>query len=131
MKPWTLMRGNTPFILEMNVVRKSVGMVVVVVMLALLGGCASYQVVGPEARKINRFLSRVQQHCGNRTVGGMSVASLFGMNTQDPIFLSWTTDLATGKLSKEEYARTINGSYPGYSNERAISCITGQLDASK
>ncbi len=100
-------------------------------MAMLFSGCASYQVTGPEARKINRFLSRVQQHCGNQTIGGMTVTSLFGMNSQDPIFLSWTTDLATGKLSKKEYARTINGAYPGSNNDRAIACITGQLHSSK
>jgi hypothetical protein len=123
------MRGNPLFVLEMNIVKKIVRIVVGVVMLALLGGCASYQVVGPEAHKINRFLSRIQQNCGNQAIGGQTVSSFFAMNTSDPIFLSWTTDLATGKLSKEEFARTINGSYSGTNNDRAISCITGQLPA--
>ena len=109
--------------------KKRITVLCVAALVMFLAGCASYKVTGPEARKINRFLSRIQQNCGNQTIGGQTVTSLFAINSSDPIFQSWTTDLVTGKLSKKEYAKTINGSYPGTNNDRAISCITGQLPA--
>ncbi len=96
------------------------------VAVALLAGCSGFHPYGPKRSKNSNFLRKVQRNCGNLSIGGQTVKSMFSMNTSEPLFVSWTSALGSGDISKEKYAKTINGFFQNSDNEAAIRCIVKQ-----
>jgi len=107
--------------------KKTVGLgLSIFVVAALLAGCSGFHPMGPKRAKNSNFLRKVQRNCGRYTVGGQTVTSMFSMNTSEPLFVSWTSALGSGDISKEKYATNINGFYQNSDNEAAIRCIVRQ-----
>ncbi|HHB75193.1 MAG TPA: hypothetical protein ENK84_01425 [Desulfobulbus sp.] len=96
------------------------------VAVAFLAGCSGFHPVGPKRVKNSNFLRKVERNCGRYRVGGHTVTSLFSMNTSEPLFVSWTSALGSGDISKEKYAKSINGFFQNSNNEAAIRCIVRQ-----
>lgn len=96
------------------------------VIIAFFAGCSGFHPVGPKRSKTSNFLRKVQRNCGNLVIGGYTVTSMFSMNTSEPLFVSWTSALGSGDISKEKYAKSINGFYQNSDNEAAIRCIVRQ-----
>ena len=94
---------------------------------ALLAGCSGFHPYGPKRTKSNNLLRKVQRNCGNLSIGGYTVSSMFSMNTSEPLFISWTSALGSGDISKEKYAKSINGFYQNSDNEAALRCIIRQV----
>ncbi len=92
----------------------------------LLSACSGFHPVGAKRAKNSDFLRKVQRHCGTLSIGGQTVNSMFNMNTSEPLFVSWTSAFGSGDISKEKYAKSINGFYPNSDNEAAIRCIVRQ-----
>ena len=92
----------------------------------LLAGCSGFHPIGPKWAKNSNFLRKVERNCGRYRVGGHTVTSLFSMNTSEPLFVSWTSALGSGDISKEKYAKSINGFFQNSDNEAAIRCIVRQ-----
>jgi hypothetical protein len=108
----------------------STGMITVALtLLILLSGCSGIHPYGPKRSKSNNFLRKVQRHCGTLSVGGYTVSSMFAMNTSEPLFESWTSALGAGDISKEKYAKSVNGFYQNSNNDAAIRCILRQADS--
>ena len=93
---------------------------------SLLAGCSGFHPVGPKRAKNSNFLRKVERNCGRYRVGGHTVTSLFSMNTSEPLFVSWTSALGSGDISKEKYAKSINGFFQNSDNEAAVRCIVRQ-----
>jgi len=93
----------------------------------LLAGCSGFHPYGPKRSKSSNFLRKVQRNCGNLAIGGQMVSAMFSMNTSEPLFLSWTSALGSGDISKEKYAKSINGFYQNSDNEAAVRCIIRQV----
>ena len=93
---------------------------------AFIAGCSGFHPVGPKRAKTSNFLRKVERHCGRYRVGGQTVTSMFSMNTSEPLFISWTSALGAGDISKKKYAETINGFFQNSDNEAAIRCIVRQ-----
>jgi hypothetical protein len=91
-----------------------------------LSGCSTH-FFGPERAKADTFFEKVQRHCGTRSIGGQTVSSMFAMNSNEQLVISWTSDLSTGRISKEKYKKIINGYYQTSDNDAAIDCILRQL----
>lgn len=93
----------------------------------LLSGCGIH-LVSPRGDTVNTFLRRVNAHCGTFSIGGQPISAMFTMRSEEPYLFDLTSDLATGAISRDEYAKTVNGSYRANHNEQGISCILKQLD---
>ena len=103
-----------------------VAALICLVAVAFLAGCSGFHPIGPKRAKSSNFLRKVERNCGRYRVGGHTVTSLFSMNTSEPLFVSWTSALGSGDISKEKYAKSINGFYQNSDNEAAIRCIVRQ-----
>jgi hypothetical protein len=97
-----------------------------VLTVAFLTGCSSSP-FAPEYSVTNAFLKKVQTNCGTRSLGGQSIDSMFGMNSNETMFLDLTSDLVTERISRSDYAATLNGFFPTGGNDAAIDCVFDQL----
>jgi len=99
---------------------------------AFLTGCSSSP-FAPEYSVTNAFLKKVQTNCGTRSLGGQSIDSMFGMNSNETMFLDLTSDLVAGRINRSDYASTLNSFFPTGGNDAAIDCVFDQLgtEASK
>jgi len=102
------------------------GALLCLVVIPFLAGCSGFHPIGPKRAKNSNFLRKVQRNCGTLSVGGQTVTSMFAMNTSEPLFVSWTSALGSGDISKEKYAKSIDGFFQNSDNEAAIRCIVRQ-----
>lgn len=93
-----------------------------------LGGCNS-GLVAPEGKQSNAFLDRIAAKCGKLSIGHQPLGYLLDVNSNDVYFVDEASKLATGSLDRKTFANDINAFYPTGSNQPALACIFGQLDA--
>lgn len=93
----------------------------------LLTGCSS-SIIAPLSSPNNDFLVTVTKECGTLTLGGQTINSMFGMTSSEPLFINLTSDLAAGRISKSNYAATLNSGFPTGGNDAAINCVLDKLD---
>lgn len=72
------------------------------------------------------FLDRVAKACGDKSIGSTQLDYKIN-HSGDAYFLSVTSKLHLGKITRKEYADDMNGLYPVGSNQAALDCIFSQL----
>lgn len=94
--------------------------------LIVLAGCGAGG-FSQEGVDTNDFLNRIQQNCGNLSVGHQRIDWLLSTSSTDTTFVDATSKLYSGQFSRSDYEDYLSSFYPGGTSQATLDCIYKQL----